>query len=56
MKRRTKRFDLHRETLHRLDARDLGQAAGYGPQTSESKPCCGIDPETRPITNAPVLV
>ena len=45
MKKLDRKLDLHRETLHRLAAReiagtDLRRMAGYGPQTSERVVCC----------------
>lgn len=51
MKKRDKTLQLHRDTIRHLDGRALGlndlpKVAGAGPQTSESRPCCGTDPET----------
>jgi len=54
MKKRDKKLILHRETLQRLGARELGQGdlakaqgaldADFGPQTSCVKPdCCGTE-------------
>ena len=47
MRKRDRKLRLHRETLHRLEPRDLVEAQGavaadFGPQTSCVKPnCCG---------------
>lgn len=60
MKRRDKKLELHRETLHLLETRQVDSAelrrlVGYSPQTSETVPCCGGDPETVPCCGADPL-
>jgi len=48
MKKRDRKLLLHRETVRHLDRsiapKDLANALGNGPHTSETTPCCTIDP------------